>query len=553
MTERQREPWWRGAVIYQVYPRSFRDANGDGVGDLRGCIDGLDYIASLGVDGIWLSPFFTSPMRDFGYDVADYRGVDPVFGTLDDFDELVAKSHRCGLKVIIDQVYSHTSDVHAWFTQSRCSRDNLRADWYVWADPKEDGTPPTNWQSVFGGSAWTWDSRRGQYFLHNFLSSQPDLNLHNPEVQDAVLEVARFWLGRGVDGFRLDALNFSMHDPELRDNPPVDATRRALARRPHDFQQHLRNQSHPDIVQFLERIRGVLEDYDGAFSVAEVGGPEPLGEMKAFTAEGRRLHSAYGFDFLYADAISPVLVRETAAAWPGLPGEGWPSWAFSNHDAPRAISRWCPLDPAVDAGRYAQLMLLLLCSMRGNVFLYQGEELGLPTANVPFEYLQDPEAIANWPATLGRDSARTPMPWRAEAPNAGFTDGAPWLPVDPRHVALAIDQQDQPGANSTLNFTRRLLQLRCDSAPLRWGETHFIDTVADDSLLAFIREYQGERVLCLFNLDPSAAYELPVAPEGWACVLGHGAMGGDAEEMTFNDALPAFLPPVSGLIAKRMG
>ncbi|MEO0971747.1 MAG: alpha-amylase family glycosyl hydrolase, partial [Pseudomonadota bacterium] len=390
----QATPWWRGAVIYQIYPRSFRDANGDGIGDLPGCIEHLDYVASLGVDGIWLSPFFTSPMCDFGYDVADYRGVDPIFGTLEDFDRLVNRAHQLGLKVIIDQVYSHTSDQHAWFAESRADRANARADWYVWVDPSPDGTPPNNWQSVFGGSAWTWDSRRRQYFLHNFLASQPDLNLHNVAVQDAVLDVARFWLDRGVDGFRLDALNFCMHDPQLRNNPPVDAERRAAARSPHEFQQHLYNQSHPNIVHFLERIRGVLDEYDGAFSVAEVGGPEPLAEMKAFTTDDRRLHSAYGFDYLYADAISPALVRATSVAWPGEAGEGWPSWAFSNHDAPRAVSRWCQAgDDEAHCQHYARLMLLLLMSLRGNAFLYQGEELGLPTAEVPFEALRDPEAI----------------------------------------------------------------------------------------------------------------------------------------------------------------
>ncbi len=212
--------WWRGAVIYQIYPRSFRDTNGDGIGDLAGIADGLDYIAELGVDGIWISPFFTSPMKDFGYDVADYCGIDPSFGTFADFDRIIEKAHSLGLKVIIDQVYSHTSDEHAWFQESRADRTNPKADWYVWADPKPDGSPPSNWQSVFGGSAWQWDGPRKQYYLHNFLTSQPDLNVHNPDVQNALLDVARFWLARGVDGFRLDALNFSMHDPELRDNPP---------------------------------------------------------------------------------------------------------------------------------------------------------------------------------------------------------------------------------------------------------------------------------------------------------------------------------------------
>src|SRR5260221_8296557 len=284
------EPWWRGAAIYQIYPRSFADTDGDGVGDLPGITAKLDYVASLGVDAIWLSPFFTSPMRDFGYDVADFCAVDPVFGSLDDFDALVERAHRLGLKVMIDQVYSHSSDQHDWFRESRSSRDNAKADWYVWADATPDGSPPNNWQSVFGGPAWTWDARRGQYYFHNFLPEQPDLNVHNLAVQDALLDVARFWLGRGVDGFRIDAINFAMHDPELRDNPPAPPGGKRT--RPFDFQLHLHNQSHPDIIKFLERLRSVTDSYGGRFTLAEVGGDHALGEMQAFTAGDRRLDSA---------------------------------------------------------------------------------------------------------------------------------------------------------------------------------------------------------------------------------------------------------------------
>jgi hypothetical protein len=280
-------PWWRGAAIYQIYPRSFADTNGDGIGDLRGVTQRLDYVASLGVDAVWLSPFFTSPMRDFGYDVADYCGVDPVFGTLADFDALVERAHALNLKLIIDQVYSHSSDQHAWFQQSRSSRENAKADWYVWADARVDGSPPNNWQSVFGGPAWTWDARRGQYYLHNFLPEQPDLNVHNPNVQDALLDVARFWLDRGVDGFRVDAINFAMHDPKLRDNPP--AREGGKRTRPFDYQQHVHNQSHPDIANFLERLRAVTDGYGERFTVAEVGGDHALGEMHAFTAGDHRL------------------------------------------------------------------------------------------------------------------------------------------------------------------------------------------------------------------------------------------------------------------------
>src|SRR5690348_3890631 len=299
--------WWRGASIYQIYPRSFADSDGNGIGDLPGVTARLDYVASLGVDGIWLSPFFTSPMRDFGYDVADYCNVDPVFGTLDDFDALVERAHDLGLKVIIDQVYSHSSDQHPWFEESRSSRNNAKADWYVWADAKLDGSPPNNWQSVFGGPAWTWDARRGQYYLHNFLPEQPDLNVHRPDVQDALLACARFWLDRGVDGFRMDAIDYAMHDPELKDNPPAKPNGRAYTR-PIDFQLPRYNKSHPGIVEFIERVRALVDSYGGRFTVAEVGGENGEPAMKQFIAGDRRFHTAYGFNFLYADSLSPELV-----------------------------------------------------------------------------------------------------------------------------------------------------------------------------------------------------------------------------------------------------
>jgi alpha-glucosidase len=485
--------WWRGATVYQIYPRSFKDSNGDGVGDLKGLIDGLDYVARLGVDAVWLSPFFTSPMRDFGYDVADHCGVDPVFGTLADFDALIERAHHLNLKVIIDQVYSHTSDRHTWFAESRRDCTNSRSDWYVWADPKADGTPPNNWQSVFGGSAWTWDARRRQYYFHNFLESQPDLNLHNEMVQDAILEVARFWLDRRVDGFRLDALNFAMHDPQLRDNPPAPVGARKLTR-PFDYQIQKYSMSHPGIVCFLERLRNVIDDYGEIFTVAEVVGSNAIDEMKTFTEGERRLSSAYNFDFLYAEKLTSETTERSLSAWTGADGEGWPSWAFSNHDAPRAVSRWAR---AEDRDRAARLYLMLLLALRGNVFLYQGEELGLPQGEVPFEALQDPEAIANWPLTLGRDGARTPIPWNKGAPNAGFSTGKPWLPLDPRHGALAIDAQERD-PQSMLNFSRKAIALRRSSKALRLGSIEFLK--APDGVVAFSRRYENEIAICAFNI-----------------------------------------------------
>ena len=485
------DPWWKGAAIYQLYPRSFADSNGDGIGDLMGATDKLDYVANLGCDAVWVSPFFTSPMKDFGYDVSDYRGVDPIFGTLDDFDALVAKAHELGLKVLIDQVYSHTSNEHDWFIESRSSRTNNKADWYVWADPKPDGSPPNNWQSVFGGPSWTWDARREQYYHHSFLSEQPQLNAHLPAVQDALLDVARFWLDRGVDGFRIDALNFAMHDPALTDNPPVENP--AKRTRPFDFQQHLYNQSHADLPLFIERIRALFDGYDDRFTLAEVGGEQSAREMKLFTAGDARLNSAYGFDYLYADVLTPEVVRATIASWPGGPGEGWPSWAFSNHDAPRFASRWWPQDRREAMVKVA---LLLLTCLRGNVILYQGEELGLPQAHVPFEALQDPEAIVNWPQTLGRDGARTPLPWTS-APDGGFGSATPWLPIDPVHLTMNVTAQDHD-AHSVLNWTRRVIQLRHEHVALRTGAIELVD--CDPRLVAFVRGEGEEALLCVFNL-----------------------------------------------------
>lgn len=488
------EPWWKGAVIYQIYPRSFLDTTGSGIGDLEGIIRKLDYVASLGVDAIWISPFFTSPMKDYGYDVADYRDVDPCFGTLSDFDRLVARAHAVGLKVVIDQVYSHTSDMHPWFIESRSSRTNPKADWYVWADAKAAGGPPSNWQSVFGGPAWSWDARRQQYYMHNFLREQPQLNVHNNEVQEALLDVARFWLDRGVDGFRLDAINFSMHDRALTDNPPSNIPM-AQVTRPFDMQQHVHNQSQPEIPAFLERIRALMDEYGVTYSVAEVGGPHPIGEMKAFTQGNTRLNSAYSFDFLYADSIAPGRVSDSLSQWPGWAGEGWPSWAFSNHDTPRAISRWTGPEHRAQA---AKALNMLLLSLRGNPFIYQGEELGLPQSEVPFERLLDPEAIANWPRTLGRDGARTPISWEADAPYHGFSTRDPWLPVDPEHRTLAVSVQENDPA-SCLNAVRSLLGLRRQHPALRTGALNML--LCDERLMVFERIGKGDTIICAYNLS----------------------------------------------------
>ena len=520
--------WWRGAVIYQVYPRSFADSNGDGIGDLKGITDRLEHIASLGVDAVWISPFFTSPMKDFGYDVADYCDVDPIFGTLADFDRLIDKAHRLGLRIITDLVFAHTSDQHAWFDASRQSRTGPHADWYVWADAKPDGSPPSNWQSVFGGPAWTWDARRGQYYMHNFLPSQPQLNLHNPDVQDALLDAARFWLDRGVDGFRFDAINFAMHDPKLTDNPPLPPGGKRT--RPFDFQDKIHNQSQPGIVDFVARIRSLTDSYGGRFSVAEVGGDHAEREMQAFTAGETHLNSAYGFLYLYAPSLAPGLVREGAEAWDGRGDQGWPSWTFSNHDAPRAISRWAQ---GRDPKAYAEMAMLLLMCLRGNVFIYYGEELGLPQAEVPFERLTDPEAITNWPQTLGRDGARTPMPWTADQPQAGFSSVEPWLPLDPRHAALAVDRQEAD-ATSMLHATRRLIAFRKSQPALMWGDMAMLDVGPD--LLSFERTHGNQRLICVFNLGHAAADW--TLPDGWRVI----------EAVNLNAPPEGQLPPMAGLV-----
>ena len=497
--------WWRGAAIYQIYPRSFADANGDGIGDLQGIAQRLDHVASLGVEAVWISPFYASPMADFGYDISDYCAVDPIFGTLDDFDAVIARARDLDLKIIVDQVYAHTSDRHAWFAESRASRDNPRADWYVWADPKADGTPPNNWQSIFGGPAWRWDARRGQYYMHNFLTEQPQLNCHNPEVQEALLGVAKFWLERGVSGFRIDALNHSMHDPLLRDNPAAPDEGK-LRTRPYDFQIQRYNQSHPDILAFIERLQALIASYPDTYSLAEVGGLDAGTEMKAFTQGAARLDSAYGFDFLYAENLTPSRIAAAQEFWPDAPETGWPSWAFENHDAPRAVSRWCTPE---HREAFARMKAMLLLSLRGNPIVFQGEELGLEQDDVPFELLQDPEAIANWPLTLSRDGVRTPLPWKAQDEQGGFTRGTPWLPLSEANLARAVDRPEADPA-SLLHLTRHLVHLRRDDAALRRGSCEVL--LADETRLVLRREADGRSVLAVFNIGERDAVWPQVVP-----------------------------------------
>ncbi|MEO5829623.1 MAG: alpha-amylase family glycosyl hydrolase, partial [Rhodanobacter sp.] len=451
-------PWWRGAVTYQIYPRSFLDTNGDGVGDLPGIIARLDYVASLGVDAIWVAPFFKSPMADFGYDIADYRDVDPLFGTLADFDALLAKAHVLGLKVMIDQVLSHTSNEHAWFRESRESRDSPKSDWYVWADAKDDGSAPNNWLSLFGGSAWQWEPRRGQYYLHNFLTSQPDLNFHHADVRAAVLDSVRFWLDKGVDGFRLDAINFCFHDRELRDNPPKPKDKRVgrgfSPDNPYAFQYHYYNNTQPENLAFLGELRALMDGYPDVAALGEISSEDSLATMAEYTRAGR-LHMGYSFELL-TDDFSAAYIRGTVQTLEAQMTEGWPCWAISNHDVERVLTRW---GKGHSSGKLANLLTAMVCSLRGSVCVYQGEELGLTEAELPFEALQDPYGIAFWPQFKGRDGCRTPMPWSDVEAHAGFSHGTPWLPVPPEHRALAVSRQNAD-PHSVLNGFRTFMHWR---------------------------------------------------------------------------------------------
>ncbi|MGQ2967930.1 MAG: beta-galactosidase BglA [Allorhizobium sp.] len=492
--------WWRGAVIYQVYPRSFQDTDGDGIGDIKGIIQRLSYIAALGVDAIWLSPFFTSPQADMGYDVSDYCDVDPMFGTLNDFDAMMKEAKRLGLKVIIDQVISHTSDQHPWFKESRASRDNAKADWFVWAAAKPDGTAPNNWLSVFGGPAWEWDGVRKQYYMHNFLASQPDLNFHNREVQDAVLDAVKFWLDRGVDGFRLDTVNYYFHDKELRDNPPHapdsdDAGLDAPDVNPYGMQSHLFDKTQPENIEFLKRFRALLDQYPDRTTVGEVGdGARSLKTVAAYTSGGDKLHMCYTFDLLGPD-FTPSHIRHCVDSFQKQVKDGWVCWAFSNHDVTRHVSRFVQQPQEREA--VARLAISVLSTLRGSICLYQGEELGLPEAELSFEDLRDPYGIRFWPAFKGRDGCRTPMVWDKRKDQAGFSTAKPWLPVSAEHQALAVDAQEGDAA-SVLAHYRATLAFRKAHPALADGDMEFLAT--NEDVLAFTRSKGEERLLFVFNL-----------------------------------------------------
>lgn len=490
------DEWWRGAVIYQIYPRSFQDSTGNGIGDLPGITSRLDHVASLGVDAIWLSPFFTSPMADMGYDVSDYCDVDPLFGTLADFDALLARAHDLGLRVIIDQVLSHTSDQHPWFQASRASLTGDKSDWYVWAGPRVDGTPPNNWPSHFGGPAWEWEPRRKQYYLHNYLTSQPDLNFHNSNVQDALLDSVNFWLERGVDGFRLDTVNYYVHDQQLRDNPPMDGGPNAG---PYEMQDHIYSKTRPENIKFLKRLRRLTDKYPDRMLVGEVGVSDDrsVQVMGDYTREDDRLHMAYSFTMLGDDHSPDHFRSRIEGFFEGAP-DGWPCWSFSNHDVRRHVTRWS--GPETDIGALAKQSIALLACLPGTLGIYQGEELGQTETDLEYDELTDPPGLRFWPEYKGRDGCRTPMVWDLEKANAGFSEATPWLPVKPPQAARAVSEQGADN-DSVLATYRRVLALRAGIAALKQGDYRFLDTPKPS--LVFERSFAAQSVICMLNLSES--------------------------------------------------
>ena len=518
-------PWWEPGVVYQVYPRSFQDSDGDGVGDLRGITRRLDHLVWLGVDALWLSPIFRSPMRDFGYDISDYRDVDPVFGTLEDLDGLIAETHARGLRLLLDFVPNHSSSDHPWFVESRSSRTNPKADWYVWRDPGPDGGPPNNWLAMFGGeSAWEWVPERGQYYLHSFLAEQPDLDWTNPEVRAAMHDVLRFWFRRGIDGFRIDVLNLIAKDPELRDDPPNPDYRAGMHLR--DRNRYIGGHDGPEIGARLEELRAVADEFDDRVLIGETY--LPLDRIVAYygTTDAPGIHLPFNFQLILLPWEAGPL-RDWIVRYDSSLGDGaWPNWVLGNHDNPRIASR-------VGAAQ-ARVAALVLLTLRGTPTIYMGDELGLPGQPIPPDRIVDVD---------GRDPERTPMRWDG-SPTAGFTTGEPWLPVGTEVERLNVEAE-RADPRSVLQLHRRLLALRRERPALAVGD--WADVAAPDGVLAYRRTDAGQALLVLANLthDP---VDVPLPAGSWRVVLSTG-LDRDGETVTGRLAVRAD----EGLIVEPAG
>ncbi len=496
--------WWKRGIVYQIYPRSFQDSDGDGIGDLAGIRSRLDYLAWLGVDAIWISPIYPSPMADFGYDVADYCGIHPMFGSMEAFDSLVREAHARRLRVILDFVPNHSSDQHPWFRESRRSRDDPRRDWYIWRDPAPDGGPPNNWISNFGGPAWSYDEATGQYYYHAFLKEQPDLNWRNLEVRAAMFDALRFWLNRGVDGFRVDVIWHLAKDPDFRDNPPNpgwDSGQPEINR----FLQRY-SADHPDILDIVEEMRGVIDEYEDRVLIGEIY--LPIDRLVAYY--GRDLkgtHLPFNFQLIQAAWNARDIAALADEYERALPEGGWPNWVLGNHDKPRIAAR-----VGEAQARVAAMMLLTL---RGTPTMYYGDELGLGRVEIPAEAVQDPWERNEPGQGFGRDPQRTPMQWD-ETPNAGFTDGTPWLPLSQDHETRNVEALRRDPV-SVLNLYRRLIELRRATPALRVGS--FRSVCATETLLAYERESDGRRILVLLNLGRSEERLPPGAEAGRGRIL----------------------------------
>jgi len=482
--------WWQRGVVYQIYPRSFQDATGNGVGDLAGVVQRLDYLADLGVDAIWLSPFYSSPMADFGYDVADYCDVDPLFGDLATFDRLVVGAHARSIKVIVDWVPNHSSDQHPWFVESRSSRDNPKRDWYIWCDPKPDGSPPNNWGSFFGGPAWTFDETTGQYYLHQFVKEQPELNWRNPEVKAAMLDTLRFWLDRGVDGFRMDVIALLIKDAELRDNPPnPDAEPNPPPDYPFGQQLHIYNQDQDEVHAVIREIRKVLDEYDDCCGIGELWGPLDRW-VRYYGTRGDELHLPFNFRLMFLPWQAGTMRHSVDALEAALPDFAWPNYVLGNHDFGRLATRF-------GGQAQARVAAMMLLTLRGTPTLYYGDELGMENGVISPERVQDPQGI-NLGVERTRDVCRTPMQWDA-SPNAGFCPAGvePWLPVSADYETRNVAVQSA-ASTSVLTLYRRLLALRRSSPALYGGSYRPLDGVPDDCF-AYLREADGERKLIALN------------------------------------------------------